>query len=727
MKRARRHDSPVVSETFIDVSGGINGGVSDAGALIRHDKNSDNIFYDPARARSSRDGFRALTSLLLPYEPTSTMRYYGATGTTKTFVGAGTKIYLIENGGGFVEQTLPITPSNGARWSHANINGMLFCTQELDTNVPIFYNGTEWLSSTLPVPATTNVVLAHTATGNVDVGTHLWRIRWRFTNGASLASASISHEITTAASTVEFTVLPLSGRSDYVGFSIERTIVGETGLWYAVGDSASKTAVIFTDNTADADLGDLVPAEPGIFGAAPHFDGVIAHQDLLFGWVGSNLYVSDAIGADYGTGVLNFHPYFYQVKADDGDPIKIAVQQLDRLVIVKGSSMHAFTGFDRDSFSCTQIHGEIGTPSTRGAAADGARVFIYGGRSRIFVLEGQAVRGLGNPQITHYLDTIALTGESKVEVVNYRGDKILFGYPARSNGTNDEVLAFSMLGRNWEHYTGIRISGSLCPKNDVEFGGATMVYGDPKLYPASVALNPMKWVVDGVVVCNATGAQTSPMSVPDGLGGIIVVWQDLRGGTYNDIYAQRLNSENVAQWTANGVVVCNASYHQTAPTLCADGLGGAIITWLDGRSGTGVDNIYAQRINAAGTAQWLANGVAVCVAAVDRDHLQVVADGAGGAIFAWDDLRGGSFRTSTRRRFRSQGRSNGRRMALLFATPATTSNGPPSSRTGRAEPSLRGRTLGPAAWGVTTSMPRGSSRRGRLRGRRTGWLFATHS
>jgi hypothetical protein len=467
---------------------------------------------------------------------------------------------------------------------------MLFCTQELGTNVPIFYNGTEWLSSTLPVPAKTNVVLAHTAAGNVDVGTHLWRIRWRFTNGASLASDSISHEITVAASTVEFTVLPLSSRSDYVGFSIERTIVGETGLWYAVGDSASKTAVIFTDNTADADLGDLVPAEPGIFGAAPHFDGVIAHQDLLFGWVGSNLYVSDAIGADYGTGVLNFHPYFYQVKADDGDPIKIAVQQLDRLVIVKGSSMHAFTGFDRDSFSCTQIHGEIGTPSTRGAAADGARVFIYGGRSRIFVLEGQAVRGLGNPQITHYLDTIALTGESKVEVVNYRGDKILFGYPARSNGTNDEVLAFSMLGRNWEHYTGIRLSGCLCPKNDTEFGGATMMYGDPRLF--------------------------DPATIEEGGGGLApegtvrpayLAWLDNRqqevSGT-RQVYAQRMMTDGSPAWVVNGVQISNGTGNYVDHHgICATSPTGMVVMNKDTDSGSRGE-IMVRRFNALGGLLW---------------------------------------------------------------------------------------------------------------------------
>jgi hypothetical protein len=694
MKRARRLDSPVLTETFIDVSGGINGGVSDAGALIRHDKNSDNIIYEPDRARSSRDGYRALTALLLPYPPTSTMRYYSSSG-TKTFQAAGTKIYLIENGGGFVEQTLPITPSVTGKWSHANLNGMLVCTQEGGGNVPIFYNGTDWLSSALPTPTGAPVfALADGAAGVVDVGEHFWRIRFRFSNGASLACAGIAHTAD-GSKVMGLSGITPSTRSDYLGFSVERTIVGEIGLWYVVGDSAAKTDVAYTDNTADADLGDLVPAEPGVFGSAPHFDGVIAHADLLFGWTGSNLYVSDAIGADYGTGCLNFHPYYYQVKADDGDPIKLAVQQFDRLVVIKGASMHAFTGFDRDSFSCTQIHGSIGTPSTRGAAADGARVFIYGGRSRIFVLDGQTVRGLGSPQVTHYLDKIALTGENMVEVINYRGDKILFGYPSASSSTNNEALAFSMLGRNWEHYTGIRICGSLCPKNDTEFGGATMVYGDPKLYEAAVAMNPMRWAANGVVVCNAAdtqwlrdlasdglggaiiawtdhrsgyyniyvqridsmgsplwGTNGIPLSVSvvggqdyaailsDGAGGAIVVWQDSRGGT-TDLYAQRLNASGVAQWAVGGVVVSNATAQQQSPALVSDGAGGAIVVWQDTRASIYSD-LYAQRISAAGAVQWTANGVAICVSAGTQDVHTVVSDGAGGAIVVWQDSRSGT-------------------------------------------------------------------------------------
>jgi hypothetical protein len=467
---------------------------------------------------------------------------------------------------------------------------MLFCTQEGGSNTPIFYNGTDWLSCVFPTPAGTPIfALADGGTGVVDAGEHYWRIRFRYSNGASLACAGIAHTADGSKTMLLSGITP-STRSDYLGFSVERTIVGEPGLWYVVGDSAAKTDTGYTDNTADADLGDLVPAEPGVFGSAPHFDGVIAHADLLFGWTESNLYVSDAIGADYGCGCLNFHPYYYQVKADDGDPIKLAVQQLDRLVVVKGASMHAFTGFDRDSFACTQIHGSIGTPSTRGAAADGSRVFIYGGRSRIFVLDGQTVRGLGNPQITHYLDKIALTGENMVEVVNYRGDYILFAYPSASSSTNDEVLAFSMLGRNWEHYTGIRICGSLCPKNDTEFGGATMVYGDPKYF-------------DPEVVEEGGGGIAELTAYP-----FYLAWLDdrLKTAQYRQVFAQRVDASGAPSWSEDGIQASNFSTDAGEAAICPASPTGCIVASV-GSSGSAAYVVVVNRYSLSGELQWTAD------------------------------------------------------------------------------------------------------------------------
>jgi hypothetical protein len=81
------------------------------------------------------------------------------------------------------------------------------------------------------------------------------------------------------------------------------------------------------------------------------------------------------------------------------------------------------------------------------------------------------------------------------------------------------------------------------------------------------------------------------------------------------------------RWADNGVAVCTAAGDQTYPQMTTDGAGGAIITWEDSRGIS--DDIYAQRIDPAGTVQWNADGVAVCTDPGQQQQEQIISDGAG--------------------------------------------------------------------------------------------------
>jgi len=128
----------------------------------------------------------------------------------------------------------------------------------------------------------------------------------------------------------------------------------------------------------------------------------------------------------------------------------------------------------------------------------------------------------------------------------------------------------------------------------------------------------------------------------DGSGGAIIVWTDTRGGTYSDIYAQKINATGHVQWAANGVALCTAYDDQYVPQICTDGAGGAIVTWADERDGASNDQIYAIRINSAGVVQWAANGIGICTNAYEQLYPQICSDGASGAVITWEDRRGGT-------------------------------------------------------------------------------------
>ncbi|MDI9341821.1 MAG: T9SS type A sorting domain-containing protein [Sediminibacterium sp.] len=147
-----------------------------------------------------------------------------------------------------------------------------------------------------------------------------------------------------------------------------------------------------------------------------------------------------------------------------------------------------------------------------------------------------------------------------------------------------------------------------------------------------------KWVINGVAVCTNPAEQNSISSVEDGNGGVIIAWDDYRNGDA-DIYAQRLDSNGVAQWTSDGIAVCNKSLHQKGTKLISDGQGGAIIVWQD--SVAGATDIYAQRISGTGAVLWANSGVPVCAAPLKQIRPRIQSDNAGGAFIVWQDRRSG--------------------------------------------------------------------------------------
>ncbi len=140
-------------------------------------------------------------------------------------------------------------------------------------------------------------------------------------------------------------------------------------------------------------------------------------------------------------------------------------------------------------------------------------------------------------------------------------------------------------------------------------------------------------------ICNNTGIQYSPQICSDGADGAIITWIDKRSGFY-DIYAQRINSTGDVQWTPNGIPICTVSGSQYTPRICSDGAGGAIITWEDERSDPG--DIFVQRINSTGLIEWAAGGVSVCTATKAQELPKICPDGANGAIITWYDQYLGS-------------------------------------------------------------------------------------
>ena len=176
------------------------------------------------------------------------------------------------------------------------------------------------------------------------------------------------------------------------------------------------------------------------------------------------------------------------------------------------------------------------------------------------------------------------------------------------------------------------------------FGGDIIAWEDRRLHPDTIDIYAQRldpdgealWAIDGEIVCHAC-EQRNPDIAVDGSGGAIVTWVG-QGTGITDIYAQRINAGGTTPWGPDGVV-CSGDGPEGYPSVVSDGVGGAIVTWWDYRDESTSIDIYAQRVSGAGVRRGPAGGVPVSVAADNQSDVDMVADGSGGAILVWRDRR----------------------------------------------------------------------------------------
>lgn len=120
-------------------------------------------------------------------------------------------------------------------------------------------------------------------------------------------------------------------------------------------------------------------------------------------------------------------------------------------------------------------------------------------------------------------------------------------------------------------------------------------------------------------------------SLPDGAGGVYVVWLDRHTGGFQ-VYAQRLDSEGRARWGGGSPLPLTAlpGSDREKPRLLRTPAG-LLVAWLDhrrvGRFG-GAGEVYAQTVRPEGVPGWAAGGLKISQGRGTQDFLLAKA-GAG--------------------------------------------------------------------------------------------------
>ncbi|GEM_PF-3922807 len=171
------------------------------------------------------------------------------------------------------------------------------------------------------------------------------------------------------------------------------------------------------------------------------------------------------------------------------------------------------------------------------------------------------------------------------------------------------------------------------------YGPDSSMFGNYHVYLQHVDSNgtPL-WQANGIRVSSTDLFQYSPTVISDGSGGAIVLWvQGLNTGDYADknLAAQRVSSSGQLLWGSGGIAVTTGG-NVAQPIIVSDNSGGALVGWTHLGSD---DDLYVQRVSASGALLWQSGGYPLSTAPDEQFSLRGVADGAGGAWFAWIDRR----------------------------------------------------------------------------------------
>jgi len=157
--------------------------------------------------------------------------------------------------------------------------------------------------------------------------------------------------------------------------------------------------------------------------------------------------------------------------------------------------------------------------------------------------------------------------------------------------------------------------------------------------------NDPNWAGYKFLAYEANINQGGPIAIPDGSGGLLVAFFDLRYGG-PDLFVQRIGPYGIAYngWPATGVAASTAVGNQFPQSMVSDGAGGTVIAFTDDRQGL---DYFEYAVRVLGNGQ-IAPGWAYGGNPVDLGGLLVgttaypgsVSDGNGGAIMMWADTRG---------------------------------------------------------------------------------------
>lgn len=145
------------------------------------------------------------------------------------------------------------------------------------------------------------------------------------------------------------------------------------------------------------------------------------------------------------------------------------------------------------------------------------------------------------------------------------------------------------------------------------------------------------WPEGGRTLCGARGTQSQPVLALAVGGGLWAAWKDYRQPACSAIYLAKLDASGdaITGWAEGGVRTSSPGGPASDPALVPDGSGGVWVLWQQGRPGT--RNLRLKHYGADGVlaAGWPSDGISLTPAGADAVRPIAAAESGGGFVMSW--------------------------------------------------------------------------------------------
>lgn len=130
----------------------------------------------------------------------------------------------------------------------------------------------------------------------------------------------------------------------------------------------------------------------------------------------------------------------------------------------------------------------------------------------------------------------------------------------------------------------------------------------------------------------------------DGAGGAFITWIKYLTDSTSDIYVQQFNSSGAKLFGANGIKLNPSNNHYFSSAKLSVNATGFIVCWTDELDSYNSNiplyaQVFVQRFNSTGVAQWVAGGVPVSTFNSLRAFPDMINDGSNGVFISFVDTR----------------------------------------------------------------------------------------